>query len=451
VAAYTFPAETFVVEGEPEAVREVSRGYGRFAAVAAEAATGLRGLDAGAWVGSEGDLFRAQVAEIPPHLDTAHSAFGQVARALDGFADELASAQRRMAGVRADAEATFGSLAAARADRAELREPSGEETAGQAVRMADDEQREVLDGRIDRLQASWEEQLAAAGGVRARVLEAARQAAGAIRAAARTSPTAGQNWLEDRWEQTRRWASEQVDGLKGWVAEHAAALRSLAKALRVVGVALVVVGAVLAVLGVGGGVMAAGFLLLGAGDALDATVDWAEGRITGRELLVSAGLAVGLSLVGGGAAKLGADALRRLAPRLQGVRPGPGQLQRGVDLPKTGLPAGAGGRLPQDMDLVERIAAQAGVGLDGVKVRIHKSAPRQGMFGQTTPDGVLHLYPNAFRSEEELVKTLGHERTHVWQIKTHGYPTAAERQMYEDAAEATEAQWWDYYQMSQRP
>ena len=41
----------------------------------------------------------------------------------------------------------------------------------------------------------------------------------------------------------------------------------------------------------------------------------------------------------------------------------------------------------------------------------------------------------------ELVKTLGHERTHVWQVKTHGYPTEAERQVYEDAAKATEAQW----------
>jgi len=141
----------------------------------------------------------------------------------------------------------------------------------------------------------------------------------------------------------------------------------------VVGVALVAVGAVLAALGVGGGMMAAGFLLWGAGDVLDATVDWAEGRTTGRELLVSAGLAVGLSLVGGGAAKLGANALRRLV--------------------RTGLTADAGGRLPQDMDLVKRIAAQAGVGLDGVKVRIHKSAPRQGMFGQTTPDGACTCTP----------------------------------------------------------
>jgi hypothetical protein len=73
------------------------------------------------------------------------------------------------------------------------------------------------------------------------------------------------------------------------------------------------------------------------------------------------------------------------------------------------------------------------------------------MFGRTDRDGVLHLYPNAFRNEEELVKTLGHERTHVWQVKTYGYPEedALARRM-EDAAKATEAQWWDYYRMNQR-
>jgi hypothetical protein len=74
------------------------------------------------------------------------------------------------------------------------------------------------------------------------------------------------------------------------------------------------------------------------------------------------------------------------------------------------------------------------------------------MFGQTTRDGVLHLYPNAFRSEEELVRTLGHERTHVWQVKTYAYPNDDEvAEFYEDAAKATEAQWWDYYQMNQGP
>jgi hypothetical protein len=89
MATYSFPAATFEVEGSPEAVREAGRAYGMFATTAAQTAADLRGLDSGAWVGSEGDLFRARAAELPPPLDTAHDAFSQVARALDGFADAL--------------------------------------------------------------------------------------------------------------------------------------------------------------------------------------------------------------------------------------------------------------------------------------------------------------------------------------------------------------------------
>ena len=50
------------------------------------------------------------------------------------------------------------------------------------------------------------------------------------------------------------------------------------------------------------------------------------------------------------------------------------------------------------------------------------------------------------------MKTLGHERTHVWQVRTDGYPDddALARHM-EDGAKATKAQWWDHYQMNQRP
>ena len=39
------------------------------------------------------------------------------------------------------------------------------------------------------------------------------------------------------------------------------------------------------------------------------------------------------------------------------------------------LAEGAGGRLPQDMKLVRRIAGQAGVGLDGVKIEIRLYVP----------------------------------------------------------------------------
>ena len=147
-----------------------------------------RALDSGAWVGSEGDRFRDRVAELPPHLDTAHGAFAQVARALDGFADALEAAQRQMAGVRADAEGTFGSLQDARTHRSR-----------------------ALDTRIGRLQTTWDDHLAAAGGVRARLLEAARHTAGMIRAAGRTSPTANRNRLQAGWEDVMRAGGKAVE------------------------------------------------------------------------------------------------------------------------------------------------------------------------------------------------------------------------------------------------
>ena len=308
MVAYSVPAETFAVEGDPKAVRASGRAYGRFAAVAAEAAAALRGLDSDSWVGSEGDQFRARAAELPPPLDTARGAFGQVAWALAGFADELEAARRQMAGVRDDAEHTFGSLARAEADQA-------------------------LATRVGQLQAAWDEHLAVAGVVRARLDQAARDAGAAIRAAGRASPTAGQGWLAATVEEGRRWAAGRLEDLKGFVAEHAAGLRQLAGALRWVGVVLVAVGAALAVVsfvaglfsfGVGGVgalpaglIMQAGFLVWGGGDALASTVDWAEGRITGRQLLVEGGLSIGLSLGGARLAKPALTGARRLLPRLQ--------------------------------------------------------------------------------------------------------------------------------------
>jgi hypothetical protein len=265
---FSFPAASFVIEGDPGAVRETARAYGRFATTAGEAAAGLRALDSGSWVGSEGDLFRARVGGIPPPLDVANGAFAQVARALDGFADVLASAQGRMAGVRADAEHAFSALAGA-GDGAG---PGG-------------------------LQDAWDDQLAAAG-LRSQVVEAAQQAAASVRAAGRVSPTAGLGWLANHWEDGQRWLSARVDDLKDFVAEHAGVLRTLAKGLRWAGMALVAIGAVVAVVsfvaglftdGIGwlgeipaGTLIGAGLVLWGAGDTLDTTVDWAEGRISGE-------------------------------------------------------------------------------------------------------------------------------------------------------------------------
>jgi hypothetical protein len=77
---------------------------------------------------------------------------------------------------------------------------------------------------------------------------------------------------------------------------------------------------------------------------LDATVDWAEGKISGRELLVSAGLALGLSVVGGGAAKVGAKELQRLGPEsatsLRTPAANPTSISQGRDRPPQTLGVG---------------------------------------------------------------------------------------------------------------
>jgi hypothetical protein len=52
-----------------------------------------------------------------------------------------------------------------------------------------------------------------------------------------------------------------------------------------------------------GAVLGTGMILWGAGDALDTTVDWAEGGIGGRELAFGAGLAVATAFAGGLAVK----------------------------------------------------------------------------------------------------------------------------------------------------
>jgi type VII secretion system ESX-1 substrate len=303
---YSFPAATFTVEGSPEAVREAGRAYGRFAATAGQASADLHGLDSGAWIGSEGDLFRARVAELPPHLDTAHGSFSQVARALDGFADALQAAQGRMAGVRADAEQTFAQLRAAQADQDQP--------------------------RVERLRDTFDGQLTTAAGLRDGVVAAAQQAAHTIRAAGRTSPTAGQSWLAGGWEGLQRWGSDRLADLKGFIADHAEVFRFVADALRWVGGVLVGVGVLVAAssfvagffsFGTGwlgeipaGTLIATGMVLWGIGDALDTTVDWAEGKISGTELLLSAGTSVALAFGGAVVVKLGAKIFKKLAPEL---------------------------------------------------------------------------------------------------------------------------------------
>ncbi|MCR8575919.1 RHS repeat-associated core domain-containing protein [Streptomyces sp. Isolate_219] len=104
--------------------------------------------------------------------------------------------------------------------------------------------------------------------------------------------------------------------------------------------------------------------------------------------------------------------------------------------------------IPMQKRTVKKVAQRAGVGLDGVKVKINRDADLVGrmLYGHTAPNRTITLYPDAFSSAENLTKTIGHERQHVMQIDTYGPATSLEQEhAWERAAYASEGQFWNYY------
>jgi hypothetical protein len=92
---------------------------------------------------------------------------------------------------------------------------------------------------------------------------------------------------------------------------------------------------------------------------------------------------------------------------------------------------GAFAELPVMMNLktVRGYAEEADIGLEGFKLRIIRDEDLlgTGLYGYTHPNGKsIDLYPDAFSSAEELVRTLGHERTHVYQTRMFGRPESIE-------------------------
>ncbi|MCL1997648.1 MAG: hypothetical protein FWG65_02665 [Turicibacter sp.] len=80
--------------------------------------------------------------------------------------------------------------------------------------------------------------------------------------------------------------------------------------------------------------------------------------------------------------------------------------------------------IPMRMRYVKRIAEKYGIDLKDVKVVIDRDPYNLNM-GYTrlaNPDkiGEIILEPNAFISEEELARTLFHEKIHIEQYKKHG-------------------------------
>lgn len=112
---------------------------------------------------------------------------------------------------------------------------------------------------------------------------------------------------------------------------------------------------------------------------------------------------------------------------------------------------GAFEKLPEPMQQrhIESVLKVLGIDSDGIEFDIIRDEEMmgKGYYGYTFPNGKkVQLYPDAFSSREELVKTLGHERIHCNQIHLFGEAkTIDELREYERAAKFSEDYWWSIY------
>ncbi|MGO4630383.1 RHS repeat-associated core domain-containing protein [Streptomyces sp. 2RAF24] len=147
-----------------------------------------------------------------------------------------------------------------------------------------------------------------------------------------------------------------------------------------------------------------------------------------------------LSLAGG-IRSLGKNLLKGFSKKTPTGSPG---LERRTS--NTG--AFSGLQVPMQKRTVNQVARDAGVGLDGAKVKINRDTDLigRGLYGHTAPDGTMTLYPDAFSSMEDLVRTIGHERMHVMQSQLYGRASSLEQEAaWERAAYASEDQFWNYF------
>ncbi|GIF04605.1 WXG100 family type VII secretion target [Actinoplanes siamensis] len=97
-----------------------------------------------------------------------------------------------------------------------------------------------------------------------------------------------------------------------------------------------------------------------------------------------------------------------------------------------------------NLESVRDIAAKYGIDIADLKISLGSRTTR-GICGRTLPDGSIVLFPTGFRSEEDLAKTLAHERFHHDELAA-GKPfpkNEEEFDAFEDRAYAYEEQWWN--------
>ena len=96
-----------------------------------------------------------------------------------------------------------------------------------------------------------------------------------------------------------------------------------------------------------------------------------------------------------------------------------------------------------NMGTVRSVASKFGIQIDDLSIGINKA--RAGMRGSTAPNQCVTLCRGAFESEEQLAKTLVHERVHVEDLRAGmPYPSTYDAlSAAEVRAEEIANAWWE--------
>jgi RHS repeat-associated protein len=108
--------------------------------------------------------------------------------------------------------------------------------------------------------------------------------------------------------------------------------------------------------------------------------------------------------------------------------------------------------VPMQLRTVKRLAQEGGIGLTGVTLKINRDLDLmgRGLFGRAL-NKTITLYPDAFQNTETLIKTLGHERTHIYQFKIFGKIHDTKMSgTFEEAARQAEDFFYDYYKKNKK-
>jgi hypothetical protein len=96
------------------------------------------------------------------------------------------------------------------------------------------------------------------------------------------------------------------------------------------------------------------------------------------------------------------------------------------------------------LEVAHAVADKYGIDISGLDISLADKSQR-GICGCTHPDGSIVLYSTGFSSEEDLARTLVHEKFHHDELAL-GLPfpqTEEDRIDWENRAEAHESEWWD--------